>query len=142
MFTLKTYNGQLPARNCIFILNKGYNAGKPSHKPFTNSFVLTTKSEDEAQFYYFLCQALWKAKQFRQLLIGSVILFIRKDDLCKEIHKYDKALLNKSGFLKTVKTALQIEKLIAEKRQQLNKMEELKSAMLINGIYKIANEQQ
>ena len=136
MFTLKTYNGQLPDTNRIFILNKGYNAGKPSHKPFANSFVLTTESEDEAQFYYFLCQALWKAKQFHQLLIGSVILFIRKDDLCKEIHKYDKALLSKTDFIKTVENAIHLERFIAEKRQQLNKMEELKSAMLVNCILK------
>src|SRR5580698_7702591 len=106
MFTLKTYNGQLPATNRFFILNKGYNAGKPSHKPFTNSFVLTTDSEEDAQFYYFLCQALWRAKKFRQLLIGSVILFIRKDDLLKALRSYDKLLLNKADFMKTIENLL------------------------------------
>ena len=134
MFTLKTYNGQFSATNRIFILNKGINAGKPSLMPFVNSFVLTASNEDEAQFYYFLCLALWKAKKFRYLLIGSVILFIRKDDLCNEIHKYDKVLLNKVGFMKTVENALDLERLIAAKHHQLNKLELLKSAMLVNCI--------
>ena len=134
MFTLKTYNGQFPATNRIFILNRGINAGKPSLMPFVNSFVLTASNEDEAQFYYFLCLALWKAKTFQSLLIGSVILFIRKDDLCNEIHKYDKVLLNKVGFMKTVENAVDLERLIAAKRHQLNKLEELKSAMLVNCI--------
>jgi hypothetical protein len=134
MFTLKTYNGQFPDTNRIFILNKGNNAGKPSLMPFVNSFVLTTSTEEEAQLYYFLCYALWKGRKFRQLLIGSVILFIRKDDLYKEISRYKKLLSKKSDFMNAVHKIMDLEKLLVAKRKQLNKMEELKSAILINYI--------
>jgi len=100
--------------------------------PFVNSFVLTTSTEEEAQLYYFLCYALWKGRKFRQLLIGSVILFIRKDDLYKEIRRYEKLLSKKSDFMNAVHKIMDLERLLALKRKQLNKMEELKTAILIN----------
>lgn len=67
--------------NAFYILNKGYNSGKPLKFPCTNCFTLQASSPDEKQLYYWLCYGLWQAKAFRPYLVGSVIPFLRIDDL-------------------------------------------------------------
>ncbi len=62
----------------FFILNKGNNSGKPLTQPCANCFMAICETEDENEFYYWLCWGLWQAKAFEQLLCGSVIPFIRK----------------------------------------------------------------
>lgn len=134
MFDLKTYNGQFPERNRIYILNKGNNSGKPSFMPFANSFVLITESEEEAQLYYFICYALWKARKFRKYLVGSVIPFIRKKELLQVINAGASAAICKNDFTKTVKKLTDLEKLVMLKQRQLKTMEELRTAILVNYI--------
>ncbi len=65
----------------FFILSKGLNAGKPLDKPCPNCFVLLTKSEEEKNQLYWLCFGLWQGNFFHPFLTGSVIPFIRLDDL-------------------------------------------------------------
>jgi hypothetical protein len=67
--------------NHFFILSKGLNAGKPLDKPCPNCFVLFAKSEEEKNTLYWLCFGLWQGNFFRPFLTGSVIPFIRLDDL-------------------------------------------------------------
>lgn len=135
MFELKTYNGQqFPQTNRIFILSKGRNAGKPSLMPFVNSFVLNTADEEEAQLYYFLCFALWKAKKFRTMLSGTVIPFIRKSTLQEAIIKNTSTVLEKSDFRNSVHKLLELERQIKTKQNQANNMELLKSNILVNYI--------
>ncbi len=134
MFELKTYNGQFPERNRIYILNKGSNSGKPSFMPFTNSFVLTAESEDEAKLYYFICYALWKARKFHFYLVGSVIPFIRKKELLQVINAGSNAAFGKGDFVKAVQKMIDLEKLLATRQQQLKKMEAMKAAILVNYI--------
>lgn len=135
MFELKTYNGQqFPQTNRIYILSKGRNAGKPSLMPFVNSFVLNTSDEDEAQLYYFLCFALWKAKKFRALLTGTAIPFIRKEALRGAIAKNRGTVLKKSDFKGSVHKLLDLERQLNARRLQLDRMETLKSNILVNYI--------
>jgi len=47
-------------------------------------------SQDEKELYYWLCFGLWQARAFRPYLIGSVIPFIRLNDLLQ--------VLNRSGI--------------------------------------------
>ena len=49
--------------------------------PCPNCFKLQASSPDEMQLYYWLCYGLWQAKAFRPYLVGSVIPFLRIDDL-------------------------------------------------------------
>ncbi len=67
--------------NHFFILFKGLNAGKPLDKPCPNCFVLFAKSEEEKNKLYWLCFGLWQGNFFQPFLTGSVIPFIRLDDL-------------------------------------------------------------
>jgi len=72
------------SENHFFILSKGMNAGKPLERPCSNCFVLFAKDEEDKNLYYWLCFGLWQANFFRPFLTGSVIPFIRIEDL-KEV---------------------------------------------------------
>jgi hypothetical protein len=65
----------------FFILSKGLNAGKPLDTPCPNCFVLFAKNEEEKIVMYWICFGLWQAGMFRPFLTGSVIPFIRLEDL-------------------------------------------------------------
>jgi len=88
------------AGNYLFILSKGLNAGKPLEKPCPNCFVLFAKDEEERKVFYWLCFGLWQAKFFQPFLTGSVIPFLRTEDLKQVIQealsKIDHASLKES----------------------------------------------
>jgi hypothetical protein len=79
---IKTYRPQITlSDHHFFILSKGNNAGKPLDQPCPNCFVAFCSSPDDREFFYWLSYALWQAGIFRIQLIGSVIPFIRINDL-------------------------------------------------------------
>lgn len=65
----------------FFILSKGNNSGKPLEKPCPNCFVCLCKNEEEKQNLYWLFYGLWQGMYFHPFLTGSVIPFIRLDDV-------------------------------------------------------------
>ena len=65
----------------FFILSKGNNSGKPLETPCPNCFVCLCKDEEEKQRLYWLFYGLWQGLYFHPFLTGSVIPFIRLDDL-------------------------------------------------------------
>jgi hypothetical protein len=65
----------------FFILNKGNNAGKPLPEYCANCFVFIADNVEEKDFYFFLFYGLWQGGLFRPFITGSVIPFIRIDDL-------------------------------------------------------------
>lgn len=70
----------------FFILNKGSNSGKPLETPCPNCFVCLCHDEAEKQRLYWLFYGLWQGMYFHPFLTGSVISFIRLDDL-KQVAK-------------------------------------------------------
>ena len=69
------------AENHFFILSKGNNSGKPMETPCPNCFVCLCKNEEDKQRLYWLFYGLWQGLFFHPFLTGSVIPFIRLDDL-------------------------------------------------------------
>ena len=65
----------------FFVLNKGNNSGKPMEKACPNCFVCLSKTEDEKQKLYWLFYGLWQGRFFHPFLTGSVIPFIRINDV-------------------------------------------------------------
>jgi len=65
----------------LFVLSKGNNAGKPLKTPCPNCFILTADNEYEKEKLYWLLYCLWQGGYFQPYLTGSVIPFIRIDDL-------------------------------------------------------------
>jgi hypothetical protein len=72
----------------VFALSKGYNAGKPLKEECPNCFVITMKTEEEAQKMFFMLDGLWRSQIFRRQLLGSVIPYIRVNEFSKTIRKY------------------------------------------------------
>ena len=65
----------------FFILNKGDNSGKPTIQYWSNCFVFLADDTEEKEFYYFIFLGLWELGYFKKGLIGSVVPFIRIDDV-------------------------------------------------------------
>ena len=106
---IKTHRKESVCRdNQIYILSKGLNSGKPQKTAFTNSFVVTFSSKEEAETIYWLIYSLWKANFWHQYLCGSVIPFLRIHEFKKNfIPKLNNMLENMEQHHKQVK-ALQI----------------------------------
>lgn len=129
---LKSYNIQHKKQDFEFyILSKGYNAGKPLENPCPNCFTCSCNTAEEKDFYFWLLWALWKSKYFHQFLTGSVIVFLRLDDVKAEITRHSTAVKeNAASFnatIEKVKLFEEREKIIV---QQLQQLQQLKIAML------------
>lgn len=79
---IKTHNSQREKTEFEFyILNKGNNSGKPLDLPCPNCFVCICKDEEEKQQLYWLFYGLWQGLFFNPFISGSVIPYIRIDDV-------------------------------------------------------------
>ncbi|MBP7809061.1 MAG: hypothetical protein KA163_07200 [Bacteroidia bacterium] len=87
----------------FYILSKGNNSGKPMEKACPNCFVCLCKSEEEKHRLYWLFYGLWQGMFFHPFITGSVIPFIRLDDL-KRVAKESlaKIELNPQQFTKNI----------------------------------------
>lgn len=118
-------------QNHFFILSKGLNAGKPMHQPCPNCFVLFAKCETEKQQLFWLCFGLWQGNFFRPFLTGSVISFIRIDDLKKVMSEaLQKVELNPSAFEKSIEILNKLNKHQENIHQQLTLIKEAKKALM------------
>lgn len=132
---IKTYRDgiQIP-QNHFFILSKGLNAGKPMNTPCPNCFVFKADNQNEKDFYYWLCFALWQAGKFQMYLVGSVIPFIRIDDVKDIILQATiNANQNKIEYKKSLSLLLQIEQQTQNIKQQLKLLKQAKKAI----VYKV-----
>ena len=83
---IKTHKlNQVISKPHFFILSKGNNSGKPLDAACQNCFVCVCKTEEEKQQLYWLFYGLWQGSFFHPFLTGSVISFIRLDDLKKVV---------------------------------------------------------
>lgn len=73
--------------NHLFLLSKGYNAGKPLDKPCPNCFIVTCDNLEHKGKIYWICYSLWKSGAYLSLLCGSVIPFLHINDISAEIEK-------------------------------------------------------
>ena len=115
----------------FFVLSKGNNSGKPLKEPYPNCFVLTVKTEEEAENLYWIALSLWKSKFWYQYLVGSVIPFIRLNefktafrDKVLQIYKEHKKHAENIEKLK------KLESLTTIYNKNLDAIERLKAAIL------------
>ena len=137
-FKLKTHNPKVEISTPHFyILSKGNNSGKPLSEPCPNCFVLSTKTEEEKQFFYSLCFGLWKAKSFYYYLKGSVIPFITIGDCKKAINiGLEQAEANLKGFNKSVKALHILEQQEKKYKETLLLINDAKKAIFYRYIKK------
>jgi hypothetical protein len=117
----------------FFILSKGKNAGKPLKESCPNCFLVTVKTEEEADNLYWIAYFLWKANFWHQYQIGSVIPFIRittfkscfRDEVLKAYRQHQKHL----DFVNRIQ---QLEALQYHYSKAVEHIEKLKWALLQN----------
>ena len=118
--------------NHFFILSKGMNSGKPLEKPCPNCFVLFAKSEEEKNNLYWICFGLWQGNLFHPFLTGSVIPFIRLDDL-KRIIGEAFLKINSEGngdFKKSISVLEDLQKHQENILKQLQLIKQAKKALM------------
>ncbi|POY34714.1 hypothetical protein C3K47_18955 [Solitalea longa] len=129
---LKTYS-QKNSKSAFefYLLSKGNNAGKPLENPCPNCFTCICKDDQEKEQLFTLCFGLWQGGYFLPFITGSVIPFIRLDDLSTVIKtaqiKINEKPLEFEQSVSVIKTLNQHSKII-ESQVKLNK--EAKKAML------------
>src|SRR5690554_2356510 len=115
----------------FFILNKGLNSGKPLKKPCPNCFVISCNSENEKENLYWIVYSLHQGKQFQMALVGSVIPFIRKNDLIKIINDAQKVTSHKpEAIKKTVSSLLQLEQQEENYKRIQNTLKQLRQVLV------------
>lgn len=113
----------------FFILSKGMNAGKPLDKPCPNCFVLFAKCEEEKNMLYWLCFGLWQGNFFHPFLTGSVIPFIRFEDL-KQVIKEALSKVNMNDIEKSLSIIQDLQRHQEIISKQLELIRQAKKAMM------------
>ena len=133
-FELVTYveGREYPQLTC-YILNRGWNSGKPMDKPCPNCFVCICESEDSKHSLYWISYTLWQAKQFHLLLKGSVIPFLSIYD-AKKIYLKSFATVeaNTVDFLTGINLVRKLEENRKVAERQMVLLEQLKITYLRN----------
>jgi hypothetical protein len=122
---IKTYIGREYGSHTFFILSRGNNSGKPLNEPCPNCFVCECRSAEEKEKAYWLFYALWQGKKCEELLVGSVIPFIRKNDLIGLVNQFWDALGNPNEVQKMVKQLNEVE----EQEKNFKKMLKLSNQL-------------
>lgn len=60
----------------FYLINKGKNAGRPSKKPYYNSFVVFANNELQIEKLFWICNILHEGHYFKPYLVGSRMEFI------------------------------------------------------------------
>lgn len=115
----------------FFILNKGLNSGKPLNEPCPNCFVCFCQSEQERESLYWITFALWKGNRFRQFLCGSVIPFIRINDLKNCLKSgIESSMRNNKIFFSGIKLLQEITNKDQKYKEILKTLSKLKFALV------------
>ena len=131
-FIIKTHRKEVVyPGNQIYILNKGLNSGKPQKEPFTNSFVIIFQNEEDAEAVYWLAYSLWKVKFWHQYLCGSVIPFLRINDLKKELnYKVNSVMLENESHQKNIAALKLLDLKEKQIQQNLNLISDIRKSIV------------
>jgi hypothetical protein len=129
---IKTHNMKSTYKYAhFFILSKGNNSGKPLDQPCPNCFVCLCSNEEEKQRYYWLFYGLWQGMYFQPFITGSVIPFIRLDDLKKVVQTaMSKIDLKPQQFEKNVSMTQLLNERSKLIQEQIKLIKEAKRALM------------
>jgi len=117
----------------FFILSKGMNSGKPMEHPCPNCFTFNASTQEEKDHFYWICFGLWQSRSFHQHLIGSVIPFLRLNELSQVINQAsEKAQASPANFQKTVEALKILNQHEKQYHRNLLLISEAKKAIFAN----------
>jgi hypothetical protein len=128
MFSFKLKTHKLNATYSephFFILNKGNHSGKPMNDPCPNCFVCICSSEEEKEMLYWLVMGLCQGRVFEQYLCGSVIPFVRINDVKKALNWL--SLNHTAKLVQYKKKVIDIQKVQQAKNSILQQLQSLQS---------------
>ncbi len=115
----------------LFVLNKGLNSGKPQKKEFTNSFVIIFSNDEDLETVFWIAYSLWKSKFWHQFLCGSVIPFLRINDLKHNFSaRVNTLLLDHEAHQKHIKAFRLLELKEEQFHQNINLINDLRRVIL------------
>ncbi len=122
----------------FYILTKGNNSGKPLDAPCANCLVCITHSLHEKTTLYWMCYGFWQGRIFEQYLKGSVIPFIRINDVFDTLVTAKYALNQDperiASYVRAIQNIDALEKNIALQRVKLNDLKRSLANKLISTI--------
>ena len=131
-FKLTTYRKEKAYKGAyFFILNKGNNSGKPLLTPCPNCFVCLCENDQDKEELYWLMFGMWQEKAIQPHLIGSVIPFIRLQELSDLIKiGLEKLTINPEKGRKNISKIVQMEKHQINIQKQLDLIKQMKRALI------------
>jgi hypothetical protein len=109
------------------------NSGKPMEHPSPNCFTFNASTQEEKDHFYWICFGLWQSRSFHQHLIGSVIPFLRLNELSQVINQAsEKAQASPANFLKTVEALKILDRHEKQYHRNLLLISEAKKAIFAN----------
>ena len=121
----------------LFILNKGFNSGKPQDEPFANSLVIIFTNEEDRENIFLVAYSLWKTKFWHQYLYGSVIPFLRLQDFKKEFNPQSSLMMvEHEQHLKNVEALKLLERKEKQHKQNMMLINDLRKAILYRYVRK------
>jgi hypothetical protein len=115
----------------FFILSKGNNSGKPLEEACPNCFVCLCRDEVEKQKLYWLFYGLWQGMYFHPFLTGSVISFIRLDDLKKVVQTaLTKIELQPAQFDKNISMVQLLDEKAKVVQEQIKSIKQAKKTLM------------
>jgi hypothetical protein len=122
---------KLPEGYKFYVLNRGYNSGRPSYGPNPNCFVIITNTDQERIELYWACKALYLNGVFKRLLVGSVIELIRIKDFTQALTAaHQKLHASKKPLLDAVRKVEAIQAYRQHQEETAKKVVALQSSML------------
>ena len=131
-FIIKTHRkGVVYSKPHLFLLNKGMNSGKPQKEPYTNCFVIIFDKEADFEEINLTAYALWKTKFWHPFLSGSVIPFLKLNDIRKEFSvKVNLEIKDHQEHLKNIEILKLLEKKEKSFHENLNLINDLRRVIL------------
>ena len=115
----------------FFVLNKGLNSGKPQKDEFTNSFVIIFSKIQDLETVYWIAYSLWKSRFWHQFLCGSVIPFLRINDLKQNFStRVNTLLLDHEQNQKDIKALKLLELKETQFHENINLINDLRRVIL------------
>jgi hypothetical protein len=131
-FIIQTHRKETIYKNPhLFVLNKGLNSGKPQKTEFTNSFVVIFSNDEDLEIVYWIAYSLWKSKFWHQFLCGSVIPFLRINDLKHNFSaRVNTLLLDHEAHQKDIKALRLLELKEKQFHENINLINDLRRVIL------------
>ena len=131
-FIIQTHRKETIYKNPhLFVLNKGLNSGKPQKTEFTNSFVIIFSNDEDLETVYWIAYSLWKSRFWHQFLCGSVIPFLRINDLKQNFSaRVTTLLLDHEQHQKDIKALKLLELKETQFHENINLINDLRRVIL------------